>query len=141
MSPPEAQTAKFHDSCPVDIRHNAKIEREALVAWAARRPGRSAAPPVKAWLLRLVPLAGWLFLLYGYLFPFQSLLLRTAWGIDLFLSVVVHGLQLFTALPIGRAAGYSRRATVFYTFLFGATWWKLLPSTEQALEGAGSGRS
>jgi hypothetical protein len=27
----------FHDSFPVDIRHNAKIFRERLAVWAARR--------------------------------------------------------------------------------------------------------
>jgi hypothetical protein len=27
----------FHDAFPVDIRHNAKIFRERLAAWASRR--------------------------------------------------------------------------------------------------------
>jgi len=31
------RTVLFRDSFPVDIRHNAKIQREALAAWAARR--------------------------------------------------------------------------------------------------------
>ena len=33
----------FHPSFPVDIRHNAKIFREKLAAWAAGRPWRRAA--------------------------------------------------------------------------------------------------
>jgi hypothetical protein len=31
------ETFLFHPRFPVDIRHNAKIGREALAAWAARR--------------------------------------------------------------------------------------------------------
>ena len=31
------QTILFHPGFPVDIRHNAKIFREKLAAWAARR--------------------------------------------------------------------------------------------------------
>ena len=31
------RTILFHPSFPVDIRHNAKIFREKLAAWAARR--------------------------------------------------------------------------------------------------------
>jgi hypothetical protein len=30
-------TVLFHPSFPVDIRHNAKIFREKLAVWAARR--------------------------------------------------------------------------------------------------------
>jgi hypothetical protein len=29
----------FHPSLPVDVRHNAKINREALAAWAAKQLG------------------------------------------------------------------------------------------------------
>jgi acyl-coenzyme A synthetase/AMP-(fatty) acid ligase len=42
----DIRTILFHDSFPVDIRHNAKIFRERLAVWAARRvkpadlPGR-----------------------------------------------------------------------------------------------------
>jgi hypothetical protein len=32
----------FHPGFPVDIRHNAKIGREALAVWAARRVGLKA---------------------------------------------------------------------------------------------------
>jgi olefin beta-lactone synthetase len=31
-------TVLFHPAFPVDIRHNAKIGREALARWAARQP-------------------------------------------------------------------------------------------------------
>jgi acyl-CoA synthetase (AMP-forming)/AMP-acid ligase II len=112
----------LHPAFPVDIRHNAKIGREALGAWAARRLARA---PRATWL-RAVPIAGWLFLVYGALFPLHGAALRSIWWIDLFLSVVVHAAQLVFAVPAGRRAGYSTAATVFFTFLFGATFWKSL---------------
>jgi hypothetical protein len=31
----------FHRSFPVDIRHNAKIKRELLAVWAAKRMARA----------------------------------------------------------------------------------------------------
>ena len=34
------QTFLFHPSFPVDVRHNAKIQREKLAAWAEKRLGR-----------------------------------------------------------------------------------------------------
>ncbi|MCZ7009806.1 peptide synthase, partial [Salmonella enterica] len=39
--PHTARLARFlrHPKFPVDIRHNAKIGREALAVWAARRVG------------------------------------------------------------------------------------------------------
>ncbi len=114
-----ARAFLFHRGFPVDIRHNAKIDRGQLAEWAARQ----LAPPPHA--LKLIPLAGWLFIIIGLVVPLPSLL-RVLWAIDVFLSVVVHGLQLFTALPRGRRAGYSRTQTVAYTFLYGATWWKFL---------------
>lgn len=109
----------FHPGFPVDIRHNAKIDRGTLGQWATRQ---LTPPPA---LLKLIPLAGWLFILVGLVAPL-SLPLRVLWAVDLFLSVVVHGLQLFTALPRGLRAGYSRPQTIAYTFLYGATWWKFL---------------
>ncbi len=33
----DIDTVLYHDSFPVDIRHGAKIGREKLAAWAARR--------------------------------------------------------------------------------------------------------
>jgi len=33
----EIKTVLFHPRLPVDVRHNAKINREELAAWAARK--------------------------------------------------------------------------------------------------------
>lgn len=109
----------FRRSFPVDIRHNAKIDREALAAWAARELAGDASA------LRIVPILGWLFLAYGAFVPLSGVL-YALWLVDLFLSVGVHGLQLFVALPRARRAGYSTTATVLLTFLFGATFWRSL---------------
>jgi acyl-CoA synthetase (AMP-forming)/AMP-acid ligase II len=40
----EIRDILFHPSFPVDVRHNAKINREKLAAWAARRLPRRARP-------------------------------------------------------------------------------------------------
>jgi acyl-CoA synthetase (AMP-forming)/AMP-acid ligase II len=127
----------FHPGFPVDIRHNAKIGREELAAWASRRvPSAagegdvvSASPDARLWS-RVVPILGWLFLAYGAVWPFANRVLLVLWWIDLALSVGVHALQLVVAVPAGRRAGYSLATTVAYTMLFGATWWKLVEPRE-----------
>ncbi|MFJ8159055.1 fatty acid CoA ligase family protein [Streptomyces sp. NPDC094468] len=117
-----------HPGFPVDIRHNAKINREELARWAARRLARGCEPP--GWgarALRAIPLAGWAYLLYGIVRPNDSVPLEALWWIDAFLSIVVHAAQIPKALPRGRAAGCSTTMTVWLTLLYGATWWKRLP--------------
>lgn len=116
----------FRTSLPVDIRHNAKINREELAAWAQRALGHARQSPK---LVNVIPVAGWLFVLVGLLVPLGPAL-RALWLIDVFLSVVVHGVQLVVALPRGRRAGYSAVATVVLTFLLGATFWKFLKEGE-----------
>jgi olefin beta-lactone synthetase len=116
-------TFLFHPGFPVDIRHNAKIGREELAAWATRRLGESRARPTP-WML--VPIFGWLFVAYGILHPFTSTPLRAVWLLDVFLSVVVHSAQLLLSIPLARRAGYTTTRAVVATLLLGATWWKPL---------------
>ncbi|MEU7907361.1 fatty acid CoA ligase family protein [Actinoplanes sp. NPDC049118] len=117
-------TFLFHPSFPVDIRHNAKINREYLSVWAAHRlrPGRlrDLAP-------RVVPLAGWAFLGYGLVAPMPHPALWALWWIDAFLSIVVHALQLPVALRRARPAGVAPLRAAVLTLAFGATWWRGLP--------------
>jgi acyl-CoA synthetase (AMP-forming)/AMP-acid ligase II len=127
----------FHPGFPVDIRHNAKIEREQLAAWASRRvpherreEGAGDAGRVSPRWARVVPVAGWVFLFYGAMFPLAHPVLRALWAIDLVLSVGAHALQLFAAVPAGRRAGYPLATIVFCTMLLGATWWKLVEPRE-----------
>jgi acyl-CoA synthetase (AMP-forming)/AMP-acid ligase II len=127
----------FHPGFPVDIRHNAKIEREQLAAWASKRVAHErdegatgeVSTDSRKWA-RVVPVAGWLFLLYGAMFPLEHPVLRALWMLDLALSVGVHGLQLFAAVPAGRRAGYPLTTIVLCTMLFGATWWRLVEPRE-----------
>jgi acyl-CoA synthetase (AMP-forming)/AMP-acid ligase II len=115
----------FHPGFPVDIRHNAKINREELAEWAASIVGDGrGAGAGRAWLFA-IPIAGWLFVLFGLAFPLAPAL-RAVWWIDVFLSVVVHGLQLFLAIPKGKRAGYPTAQIVVLTFLLGGTWWKFI---------------
>jgi len=115
----------FHRSFPVDIRHNAKIGREQLALWAAAAL-RERAPGARARRIALyaIPIGGWLFVGAGCVLPLGPL--RPLWAIALFLSAVVHPLQLVVSLPLGRRAGYTTAETAFYTVLLGATWWKTL---------------
>lgn len=117
----------FHPGFPVDIRHNAKINREELANWAATRIAPAAPRSAKNTALRLIPIVGWAYLAYGLIWPFESPVLLALFWIDVFLSVVVHAAQLPLALPRGRKAGRGKAMSVFLTMLFGATWWKALP--------------
>ncbi|MBT2459003.1 fatty acid CoA ligase family protein [Streptomyces sp. ISL-86] len=133
---PAAELEEFlrHPAFPVDIRHNAKIGREELARWAERR----LAPPAPLWsragAQRLVPLAGWAYLLGGAVWtatagaPDVPLLplLRRLWWADAFLSIGVHAAQIPLALPRARAAGHGPAATAALTMLYGATWWRNL---------------
>ncbi|MFF0220216.1 fatty acid CoA ligase family protein [Streptomyces vinaceus] len=121
-----------HPAFPVDVRHNAKIGRERLALWAARRLRPGGTVRWRRAALRAVPLAGWAYLLLGAARPFQSGVLTVLWWADAFLSIVVHTAQLPAALPRGRAAGRGAMATVGLTLLYGATWWRTLPAVPSA---------
>jgi acyl-CoA synthetase (AMP-forming)/AMP-acid ligase II len=116
------ETFLFHPSFPVDIRHNAKINREYLGRWAASRLRRARVRT--AWA---VPLAGWAFLGYGLVAGLHHPVLWALFWLDAFLSVVVHGLQVPTGVRRGRMAGYHPARSALATFVLGATWWRGLP--------------
>lgn len=115
-------TFLFHPSFPVDIRHNAKINREYLARWATTR--LSPARPRPAWA---IPLAGWTFLGYGLVAGFHHPVLWALFWLDAFLSVVVHGIQVPIGVRRGRMAGHGRVRSALATFVLGATWWRGLP--------------
>ncbi|AOW94077.1 hypothetical protein BFN03_19165 [Rhodococcus sp. WMMA185] len=90
---------------------------------------------MKTLLLRAIPIAGWIYLVYGAVRaarnrPLEHPLARTAWWVDAFLSIVVHAAQIPAAL---RADGgrRSRGATAALTMLFGMTWWTTQSPTTQ----------
>ncbi len=83
--------------------------------------------------LKIIPVVGWLYIILGFIIPFDNILLRLAWYIDIALSVGLHSLQLFIAIPIGRKAGISDKATVMNTMLYGATWWRPLQKAGKEL--------
>ncbi len=119
-----------HPGFPVDIRHNAKIGREELARWAERQQARSAPSPARR-AARIVPLAGWAYLVGGAVWAATGTapdvpVLRWLWWVDAFLSIGVHAAQIPLALPRGRAAGHGTAAVVGRTMLYGATWWRAL---------------
>ena len=77
------------------------------------------------WVM-VIPILGWIYIIAGLVFPFQHWLWITIWWIDVFLSIVVHSAQIIVSLPIAIKQGFTKGQTIFYTFIFGATWWKPL---------------
>jgi acyl-CoA synthetase (AMP-forming)/AMP-acid ligase II len=116
------RTFLFHPSFPVDIRHNAKINREYLARWASSRLRPARVRP--AWA---IPLAGWAFLGYALVAGFHHPVLWALFWLDAFLSVVVHGLQIPVGVRRGRMAGRGPVRSALATFVLGATWWRGLP--------------
>ncbi|WP_067533642.1 hypothetical protein [Nocardia crassostreae] len=86
---------------------------------------------MKTTALRAVPVLGWLYLAVGLLLALSgrapaNRLLRAAFWIDAFLSIVVHAAQIRPALRAAREQGSDRSAleTAVMTQIFGLTWWK-----------------
>ncbi|WP_284581917.1 AMP-binding protein [Streptomyces sp. 2P-4] len=120
-----------HPGFPVDIRHNAKIGREELARWAERRLTPPTSPTPRRRAARLVPLAGWAYLVGGAVWAAavgvpEARLPRLLWWADAVLSTAGHAVQIPLALPRARAAGIRRPAAVGLTMLYGATWWRQL---------------
>jgi len=79
--------------------------------------------------LRAIPIIGWLYLAVGAVAAARgqapaNRLLRAAWWIDLFLSVVVHAAQIPVALRAARGSGEPALRTAVLTQIFGLTWWR-----------------
>ncbi|WP_194838036.1 hypothetical protein [Nocardia sp. XZ_19_369] len=83
----------------------------------------------KTTALRAIPILGWLYLAGGVLaiaadrVP-TNRVLRVAWWIDAFLSVVVHAAQIRPALRAAEGSGRSPVETAVLTQIFGMTWWR-----------------
>ncbi len=67
-------------------------------------------------------IAGWVFVLTGAVVPFSGTA-GVLWLIVCGIWAVVHPLELFISLPIGRQKGLSVGQIVIKTVLFGFTWW------------------
>ncbi|MEU3920408.1 fatty acid CoA ligase family protein [Streptomyces sp. NPDC029004] len=115
-----------HPAFPVDIRHNAKIRRELLAGWAEDRLTGSRRPSAADHALRTIPLLGWAYLAAWPLLPLDHVALTALWWLDAFLSVVVHAVQIPSALRAEQELATGRKpwATAALTMLFGATWWR-----------------
>lgn len=96
---------------------------------------------MKVLLLRLIPIAGWLYLLAGPKVLGRSPLLRTLWWIDAVLSIGVHAAQIPAALRATAGSGRSRLHTAVMTQLFGLTWWRTQPGAAGEHDHDGKARS
>ena len=102
---------------PVDIRHQSKIRRDQLTRWAEKK---MTYPP---WL-KIVPIAAWIFIAYGFWMPAEPKWLWVCWWLNAFLTPGLHILELYWSIPVGRKAGYSVGSSILMTMFLGATWWK-----------------
>ena len=77
------------------------------------------------WYAVLMPgsIIGWLFIVFGLVYPIGNELALLVWKFFLILLTVTHPLELFISIPIGNKAGLSTTRTVINTLLFGFTWW------------------
>ena len=77
----------------------------------------------------------WLYILYGFLFPFDKGTANTIWLITSLAIIGGHILELPVSIPIGNKAEVPLPKTVVLTILFGFTWW--LPVKKGILTSAG----
>jgi hypothetical protein len=77
------------------------------------------------WYSCMMPgaLAGWLFTVYGFLFPMQDETIKMVWIIVACTWGFGHPLELIFSIPIGKAKGIPVKTTVLKTLAFGFTWW------------------
>ena len=68
-------------------------------------------------------LLGWLFLIFGLIFPFAHPTLKVLWWAVLVLWGIGPPLEMAFSLPIGREKGRTLEETIVKTMLFGFTWW------------------
>ncbi len=124
----EITTILFHRRFPVDLRHNAKIERPKLQIWAEHQ----LLPQSQlGFYAKIVPIVGWLYIALGFAVDLPAGFWTYLWWIDLFLSVVVHLAQIPEGITVGAFHGYTARESALRTFILGATWWKpLRPKTK-----------
>ncbi|MFI6217379.1 hypothetical protein ACIBCD_35705 [Nocardia brasiliensis] len=84
---------------------------------------------VKTTALRAIPVLGWIYLAGGLVAAATdrapaNRVLRAAWWIDAFLSIVVHAAQIRPALRAAEGSGRSPLETAVLTQIFGMTWWR-----------------
>ncbi|MBN1365348.1 MAG: hypothetical protein JW976_11130 [Syntrophaceae bacterium] len=79
----------------------------------------------KFWYLCAMPgaVAGWIFILYGLLFPFHDKTVKILWLAVVFIWGIGHLLELAASIPIGKSKGIPVRIVVIKTIVFGITWW------------------
>ncbi|MBF6175268.1 hypothetical protein [Nocardia blacklockiae] len=90
---------------------------------------------MKIFVLRAIPVLGWLYLVVGLAAALTgrapaSRALRTLWWADMFLSTVGHAAQIPVALAADELASRPRLETVAMTQIFGLTWWRTRPRSD-----------
>ena len=65
----------------------------------------------------------WLYILYGFIFPFDKGMMNTIWLITSLVIIGTHILELPVSIPVGNSAEYPLIKTIVLTLLFGFIWW------------------
>lgn len=66
---------------------------------------------------------GWVLVIYGLIFSFDSGMMRLLWLIVLIGWGFGHPLELTQSLPIARKKNIPLKTAVIKTLVFGLTWW------------------
>ena len=78
----------------------------------------------KFWKIMMVgSVLGWLFAIYGLVFPFECGTIRIIWWCVLLGWGIGHPLELALALPIAKDKGIALETAIKKTMIFGFTWW------------------
>jgi hypothetical protein len=77
------------------------------------------------WYFCMMPgaLAGWLFALFGLLFPIQNETMKIFWIIITCTWVIGHPLELAFSIPIAKSKGIPAGTALLKTIALGFTWW------------------
>lgn len=116
------RTILIHPKFPVDLRHNAKIDRPLLSQWAELKLNPR---PHFVHLAKIVPIFGWFVVFLGAYLP-EGAFWTFFWWVTFLLSTLGHIVQIPRAMKIGQMHGYTSKEVAFWTIFLGATWWKTL---------------
>ena len=77
------------------------------------------------WYFGMMPgaVAGWIFILFGLLFPIQDETIKILWIVIACVWGIGHILELAVSIPIGKSKGIPVRTAVLKTLALGFTWW------------------
>lgn len=102
------------------------MKRPIYVKSDSLRKGFSMLKKHNPTFMKAIPIAGWIFVIVGFIYHFENVVIYIGWLIVLFLCAGLHTIQLLFSIPLGKKKGFGYPEIIFKTLLFGVTWWGLL---------------